>query len=316
MIRQTFTIFAFLLLFVSCAGRHEIVTEIDEKQANEILVFLASYGVDAQKQPSSGGGAGGMGGGDQVPTWTITVPASQATEALSILNKAGLPRRPGPSLLNIFKKSGLVSSAQEEQIRYQEGLAEQIAGTIRMIDGVVDAVVAISFPATEPGTLVGEEKKEAVRASVYVKHTGVLDNPNSQLVTKIQRLVAASVGGLDFDNVTVISDRARFADVSLEEKLTGTVEEEREYRKVWSVIVWKGSVERFRLIFMVLTIAIFVLAAFTAWMLWKLFPLLQQAGGLGQLFTSVAPLYPGGVKPKKKKKGEEEEEEEEYEEEE
>lgn len=306
---------ALVLLFVltGCAGRHEIVSSLKEKEANEIIVFLASYGIDAEKTATSTGAAGG--GADQEKLWSITVPTNQATDALALLNKAGLPRRPGPSLLSLFPKSGLVSSAQEEQIRYQEGLAEQIAGTIRMIDGVTDAVVQISFPVTEATVTGTAERVESVRASVYVKHTGILDDPNSQLITKIKRLVAASVVGLEYANVTVVADRARYADISLDHDAALLPDDEMEYERVWSITVWKGSVNRFQTTFIILILAVLILAAFIAWILWKLFPALQQAGGVSKLFTSIKPIYPEGYTPPKKKKKGEEEEEEEYEEE-
>ncbi len=56
---------------------------------------------------------------------------------------------------------------------------------------------------------------QRVTAAVYVKHQGIVDDPNSHLISKIKRLVAGSVTGLDINDVTVISDRSRFTDVTL-----------------------------------------------------------------------------------------------------
>lgn len=311
----------FLILLTSCAGKREIVSNIPEKEANEIVVFLASKGIHAEKMQQATTGAGG--GEAAAPMYTIMVPASQATEALAILNRNGLPRRPGPNLLDLFKKSGLVSSAQEEQIRYQEGLAESIAATIRKIDGVIDAVVQISIPSQEQ--IPGEEtQQEEVRAAVYVKHQGILDDPNSQLVTKIKRLVAASVVGLDYNNVTVVPDRARYVDVTLLEGTEGVPEDIKEYTTVWTIVLAKESVGRFQGIFIILCIVILFLAALVAWLVWKLFPAIQVGGGIGELFGSVYPLsleQEEGKEDKKssrkgffKRKGEDETEEEEEEE--
>ena len=301
-----------LILLVSCEGRQEVVSDVNEKEANEIVVFLASQGIPAQKQQVAVTGAGG--GADAQPMFTINVPASQVTEAIAILNRAGLPRRTAPSLLSLFAKTGLVSSAQEEQIRYQEGLSEQIAGTIRRIDGVVDAVVQVSFPSNEMG-LQEEEAKDQVRASVYVKHTGVLDDPNSQLVSKIKRLVAASVVGLEFDNVTVVTDRARYADVTLMQEERVLPEEERNYTLVWGVVIAQESAGRFRSIFITLCAVILILAAFVLWLLWKTFPAISYGGGFSELFSHTKPIHFEGM-PKRKKRRRSEEEEEYYEEEE
>ncbi|MBS0622631.1 MAG: type III secretion inner membrane ring lipoprotein SctJ [Verrucomicrobia bacterium] len=276
------------LFFCSCNTNSEIVRGIPEKEANEIVVLLASKGIEATKSAQATTGAGG---GDAIPLFTIGVPASQQTEAMALLNRNGLPRRAGPNLLQIFAASGLVSSSQEEQIRYQEGLSEQIASTIRKIDGVLDAVVQISFPQQEALLPGSEQQLQEVRASVYVKHQGVLDDPNSQLITKIKRLVAASVIGLDLDAVTVVADRSRFTDVDLHEAPELLPNEEKEYTRIWSVIVAQESASRFRTIFFILCTLILVLAAFIAWIVWKTFPTIQAAGGLNSLFTHLTPLH-------------------------
>ncbi len=277
-----------LTLLGGCSSKKVIVTDLQERDANELIVFLAGNDVEADKTEQSTTGAAG---GEQA-LWTISVPTTQAIEALAILNRNGLPRRPVNNLLGLFPKSGLVSSAQEEQIRFQEGLSRQIAGVIQKIDGVLDADVQISFPQTEEtGGVQGGQPAGAVRASVFVKHQGILDDPNIQLVPKIKRLVAGSVVGLSYDNVTVVTDTARFAAVPIE--LGGAAplpEQERQFERVWSVIVAKDSVGRFRTIFFALCIVILLLAALLAWMIWKLFPTLQRTGGMTQLFTSLKPL--------------------------
>lgn len=293
----------------SCEGKRELVSDIDEKQANEILVFLAARGIAAEKEAKAVTGAAAGAGQQQM--FSVLVPASQQTEALAILNRNGLPRRKGTNLLTLFAKSGLVSSAQEEQIRYQEGLSAQLASTIRQIDGVLDAAVQISFPQ-EQASLPGQEREEErVTASVYVKHQGVLDDPNSQLVTKIKRLVSSSVVGLGFDNVTVVTDRSRFTDVVLEQEADMMSNGDRDYTRIWTLVVAKESASRFRIIALVLCLIILLLAAFIAWLIWKTFPAIQESGGAKGLFTHTRPLHFEGLPEKKKKKkaGEEEDEE-------
>jgi type III secretion protein J len=215
--------------------------------------------------------------------WNISVESSQAHEAMALLNQVGLPRRRGQNLLGIFSNVGLVPSGMQEKIRYQAGLAEQIASTIRKIDGVLDADVQISFPDEDP--LNPTAAKQKITASVYVKHSGVFDDPNAHLVTRIKRLVAGSVNGLDYDNVTVIGDRARFSEPTLGGLQGSFGEEERPYVNVWSIIIAKDSLTRFRIIFFSFTIALLLLLLSLIWLLWKIYPLLKQAGGFKKLFT-------------------------------
>jgi type III secretion protein J len=266
-----------LPLLTSCESRKTIVNSLDEREANEIIVFLSTKGIDATKVQSTA--AAGGGGGAKVVLWDISVPDNQSLEAMSLLNQAGLPRRRSENLLNIFTGAGLVPSEMEQRIRAQSGLAAQIASTIRKIDGVLDAEVQLAFPEEDP--LNPTAKKQPITASVYVKHNGVLDDPNSHLQTKIKRLVAASVPGLDYDNVTVIGERARFSDLSLNPTSS---EEEKQYVSVWSIILAKESVSRFRIIFFSFTLLILLLLLALLWLCWKFYPVLRAHGGLKELF--------------------------------
>lgn len=283
----------FLFLMTGCESRKIIVNGLDEREANEILVFLSNKGVDALKVQSTAGAGGG--GGSKVVLWDISVNSTQALDAMAYLNQAGLPRRRSQNLLNIFTGAGLVPSEMEQKIRYQTGLAEQIASTIRKIDGILDAEVQISFPEEDP--LNPAEKKQKITASVYVKHNGVLDDPNSHLTTKIKRLVAASVPGLDYDNVTVIGERARFSDFPVG-LTTGSAEEEKQYVSIWSIIIAKESVFRFRIFFFSFTILILILMLSLIWLFWKIYPLLKGQGGMKSLLK-LHPFHAESKEPEK-----------------
>lgn len=307
-----------LPFFTSCESRRTIVNGLDEREANEILVFLAGKGIDATKVQSTGGGGGG--GGPKLVLWDISVDNDQALEAMSFLNQAGLPRRRSQNLLNIFTGAGLVPSEMEQKIRYQSGLAEQIASTIRKIDGILDAEVQVSFPPEDP--LNPTAPKQPITASVYVKHNGVLEDPNAHLVTKIKRLVAASVPGLDYDNVTVIGERARFSETSIPSMMGH--EDEKQYVTIWSIVLAKDSVNFFRILFFSFTVAILLLTILLCWLLWKIFPILRSQGGIKQLFhlkpfqleksAEEAPTEEKAVEEKSEEKEEDKEEEEQNEE--
>jgi len=264
-----------ILAFSGCESTKTIVNGIDEREANEILVLLASKNIEAYKIQQQTGAAGGA---TKEILWDIAVNASDATTAMAILSQYGLPRRRTQNLLELFAAGGLVPSEMQQKIRYQAGLADQIASTIRKIDGVVDADVQLSFPEEDP--LNPQAEKGAATASVYVKHTGVLDDPNSHLIAKIKRLVASAVQGLSFDNVTVIPDRARIA----ESPLGRTKPQEVDYVRVWSIILARESLTRFQVIFFAMSILALLLCFTTFWFAWKLYPVLQKRGGISQLF--------------------------------
>jgi len=275
-LRYALLVFLIMPLLTSCGADKTIVNGLDEREANEILVFLASKGIQAKKiEKASAGG----GGGSKLASFDILVDEETANQAMAILNQNGLPRRRSQNLLGIFSNVGLVPSAMEQQIRYQAGLAEQVASTIRKIDGILDADVQISFPKEDP--LNPDKKSGKITASVYVKHNGVLDDPNSHLITKIKRLVESSVTGLSFDNVTVVADRARFNELP-----TGNfgISEEKSYVNVWGLIIGKESLTSFRIVFFSFLIVSILLLLSLIWLAWKIFPVLQAHGGIKELF--------------------------------
>lgn len=272
-----------LLFLAACSSNTVIINDVGEREANEIVVFLASHNIPATKMASSTSGPGG--GTSSALMFTISVDSSQATDAMALLNQNGLPRIKGTSLLELFAKSGLMSSDKEETIRFQAGLGEQIAGMIRQIDGIIEAQVQLAFPPEQTGIAAATPSQQRkITASVYVKHQGVLDDPNSHLVTKIKRLVSASVAGLDINDVTVIPDRARFAEISLGTTPEALSAQQKDYVSIWSIVMNKQSASKFRFIFFTLTFAFLVFALMTGWLIWKFYPILRK-GGFRQLFN-------------------------------
>jgi type III secretion protein J len=266
----SFLFLFFTLWLASCQGNQSIVNNVEEREANEIIVYLASKGIAAQKVQAASGELGGQGPSNQ---FNIYVDPDKSTEAMALLNRAGLPKQQGTTLLQLFAKSGLMSSDREETIRYQAGLAEQLKNTILKIDGVLDADVQISFPPTEttpaPGVAIPK-----TTAAIYVKHQGVLEDPNSHLETKIKRLVSGGVTGLNFEDVSVISDRSKMAEIQLSPggEMIGPKNLADSYVSIWSIIMTKSSLARFRLLFFLLILLNLIFAGALGWAVYKFYP--------------------------------------------
>ncbi|KIA77630.1 Nodulation protein NolT [Parachlamydia acanthamoebae] len=258
-------LFISLFLLTSCSSERTIVHGIREQDANEIIVFLNSKNIESTKVESSEGGGTGP---QKAVLWDIQVPENKAMDAMSFLDEEGLPRKHQESLLDIFGSSSLVPSETQERIRYQAGLAQQIANTIKEIDGVIDANVMISFPEENPitGTTSGP-----ITASVYIKHNGILDDPNSQLRSKIRQLVAASVTGLKYDNVTIIGERAAITEQPFRMHSNAL-----QLENIWSIDLAKESVSRFRFIFFSLLFLNLILLFCLIGLIWKLYPILKK----------------------------------------
>jgi type III secretion protein J len=277
---RCFPLLALLFLFLTgCDTASTIINNIPERDANEIMVLLSTKGIHAMKiaAPKATTGAGSA---EQM--WNISVQAADITEAMSILNQAGLPRQKGTTLLDLFGTSGLVPSDMQDKIRYQEGLSEQLASTIRKMDGVLDANVQITFPQSD------ETPAQHMTASVFVRYRGMGDAP-TLLITRIKRLVSCSLPGLAMEHVCVITDRAPFTDTFT--TAGGPCDEQRGYVSVWGLTITKESLPLFRLIFYSFLIALFILLAALIWVIWLFHPLLKQKGG-AKAFFAKEPYQP------------------------
>ncbi len=273
----------FLLTLTGCDQENMILTNVDETDANQIIVLLESKGITTTKTPVKTSGAGAS--QSTATMWDIMVSSSRSTEALAILNRIGLPRKPGISILDLFPQQGMMKTEKEEQIRYNEGLNEQLANTLRKIDGILDVEVQISFPQED--TFNPDAQKEYPRASVFIKHDGILDDPNNLLPQKIRRYISGSILDLRYEDVTVVADKARFTDISvnaLEPKTEASPWGTQDYVKIWSVIVEVSSAPRFRTILLLFSLSVLLLIAALVWMAWKFQKGLKQVKNYGEFF--------------------------------
>ncbi len=263
-------VFLISIFLTGCEKNQSITTGIDERQANEIVVFLASKGIAAQKvQATIAAGAAAT----TSVSYDIYVDKDKLVEAMAILTENGLPRIRGTTLLELFTTGGLMTTDKEETIKYQAGLEVELEKTIRKIDGVIDADVKISFPTTTETGLT-ETETTKLKAAVYVKHQGVFDDPNQHLESKIKRFVSGSIDNLSFDDINVISDRSKFTDIILptDSQLLGPKALDKEYVKIWSIIMTKSSAKTFKYIFFLLILIIFAFAGSLGFLIYKFYP--------------------------------------------
>ncbi|MCH1429638.1 MAG: hypothetical protein L7U87_02645 [Chlamydiales bacterium] len=265
-------------ILCSCESSSIIINGVDEREANEILVTLYTANIPAEKLEATG----------KEIAWNISVPKSKKIAALAILTRRGFPRSKRDSILQIINRSsGLVPSDTTEELKFREGKARQIENTILKMDGIIDASVEISYPKDDP--LNPGKKKADLTASVYVKLEGPLD-PNNQLVSRIKRLVSSSINGLEFENVTVITDQTRLSDYSTMSKNNSNVKAATGLVKIWSITIAKESQSMFQVLFFSFLSIILVLLLGSGFLIWKFFALLRSSPkGLRSLF-SLAPL--------------------------
>lgn len=173
-----------LALLAGC--RTELLSKVNEEDANEALVALRRVGIESEKQTSDAG-----------KTWTVTVADEQMVAAMAALRAEGLPRQRHASLGELFSRDGLVSTPKEERVRFLFGVSQELSETLRSIDGVVTARVHVVLPENDP--LAREAKPSS--ASVFIKHRPQADL--QALIPSIKNLVSRSIEGVRYETVSV-----------------------------------------------------------------------------------------------------------------
>lgn len=174
------------LALAACGGSVELLGNLHEAEANEVVAALAEAGITARKQPGKDGAV------------NVAVGQSDIAKSLSVLRDAALPRERRATMGDVFRKEGLISSPLEERARYLWALSQELSETISQVDGVLKARVHVVLP--ERG--VGGEPPMPSSAAVFVKHRR--SHNMDSVVPEMRRLVASSIPGLAAEKVTVV----------------------------------------------------------------------------------------------------------------
>ncbi|MDY7577164.1 type III secretion inner membrane ring lipoprotein SctJ [Herbaspirillum sp. RTI4] len=170
------------LLLMGC--KEDIYTGLSERDANAAVVHLGQEGINAEKITDG-------------KSWSVSVDDGQALQALGILRNNGLPGEQFSNLGELFKTQGMIATPAEERMRYIYGLSQELARSLRAIDGVIAADVHVALPANDPLSDV----KKAASAGVFIKFNPEVDL--APLSPMIKELVAHSIEGLTENNVSL-----------------------------------------------------------------------------------------------------------------
>jgi type III secretion protein J len=175
-----------VLVLAACSGSVELLSNVSEREANEVVAVLSDADIKVQKLPGKDGAV------------NLTVDQGSVARAITLLSAEGMPREHRATMGDVFRKEGLISSPLEERARYLWALSQELSETISQIDGVLRARVHVVLPERSTG---GEPALPS-SAGVFVKYRRNVNLEES--VPQIKRLVASSIPGLTVEKVSVV----------------------------------------------------------------------------------------------------------------
>ncbi|MBR3220940.1 MAG: type III secretion inner membrane ring lipoprotein SctJ [Kiritimatiellae bacterium] len=174
-----------VLLLAGCDKETTLHSGLEERQANLVMAVLIDAGISCHKSPGEEG------------TWNVMVSEPRFADAVNLLERKGLPRRPHMGIGEVFKKTGMISSPSEERIRFMDALAQDLARTISMIDGVIDARVHVVLPENDPFA------RNALPSSAAVAIRSRWDADVTDIVPSVKGLVKNAIEGLHYEKIMV-----------------------------------------------------------------------------------------------------------------
>jgi type III secretion protein J len=176
------------LLLAGC-GRIDLYTNLSEQQANEVAAVLLAAEIDADKHIS------------ETKAWAVRIEKSDLPRAMDVLEGAGVPRASAPSMAEIFKKDGFISSPLEERARFISATQSGLEQTIARMNGVLDARVHLAMPERDPLT----DAVVPPSAAVMVRYAQDVKFAENGGVNNVKALVRDAVEGLAPERITVVA---------------------------------------------------------------------------------------------------------------
>ena len=173
------------LLLAGCDKATTLHVGLEEQQANLVMAALLDAGITCSKEAGEEG------------TWNVMVSEQKFAAAVNLLERKGLPRRAHMGIGEVFKKTGMISSPSEERIRFMDALAQDLAKTISMVDGVVDARVHVVLPENDPFA------RNALPSSAAVAIRSRWDADITDIVPSVKGLVKNAIEGLQYEKIMV-----------------------------------------------------------------------------------------------------------------
>lgn len=231
------------LLLAACST--ELNSGLTQREANDMVALLVRAGIPAYRQTDA-----------KDHTEAVFVESGRFADAVDLLDAHGLPRANHPTIADVFKGGGLVSSPVEERARMIYAMGEELSRSLSEIDGVLDARVHIVLPDNDP---IRRDTTPA-SAAVFIRYAP--DTQAAQLLPQIKQLVANGVQGLSYDKVSVVMVPAAVAP---------PMNEANAPVEVAGLWVSHDSAQPLQIVLGVGALLLLALAGLSGWFAWRIY---------------------------------------------
>lgn len=176
-------------LSVGCSVN--LLQNLSEAEANEIIAVLHKHGIQGEKKRAHTFSRS---------SFAVSVHRDDEVEGWRIVRQANLPRPAHAGIQELFAKPSLIPSATEQRALLNQALSGDIAQTLQSVEGVLEARVHLALTERDP--LTPPDIPDAKpKASVLLRLSKKIPLPEG----KIKALVAGAVKDLSPEAVSVVS---------------------------------------------------------------------------------------------------------------
>lgn len=179
-----FLVISVLWLLSGCDNQ-VLLTELSQRQSNEVLAVLQENGVEGTRRKN-----GKLGN-------SINVARNDFVTAVDLLRLYNLPSKESVEIIQAFPGDSLVASPQAERSRLLSLIEQRLEQSLLSIPGVVNARVHVSYPLNSNNRV-----KQPQQVSSLVTYAGNEDP--KLMMSKIKLFLTNSFAEASFDNVSVV----------------------------------------------------------------------------------------------------------------
>ncbi|POT59516.1 EscJ/YscJ/HrcJ family type III secretion inner membrane ring protein [Citrobacter amalonaticus] len=187
MIRKLYPrVFLILCLFILSGCDSELVSNISERQANEIIALLEQNNIDAQKIKGDKG------------VFSVRVDKGYMSDSIELLNTYNLPSADHVEIAGQFPSDSMVSTPLGEKVRLISAIEQRLGQTIQELDNITTSRVHLSYP------LKGDSDESLIppSASVLLIYKNAINE--AEYIDKIKRLIKNSLSTIQYEDISVV----------------------------------------------------------------------------------------------------------------